>query len=405
MTNADITTKVITYKYRLNPSKIQHKRMSDALKETQQLYNAGLQERIDAYRKFGLSIGLYEQYKSLTEYRRDEAIFSATMQRWPLKKLDLAFKAFFKRVKSGEKAGFPRYKSLNNCKSFGFSDGGGWTVKDNVLKMKGIGKVRIKMHRELPNKPLSCVVRKQGARWFACLSVEVPVKEVHNGPTIGLDAGVINMATLSNGEYIINPRFNTKYSKKVRIAQRSLARCKRNSNRRKKVKARLVRLHERAANARSTYLHQVSADLTKTFSTIIIEDLKLKNMVKSAKGATDKHGKNVKQKSGLNRSLHDVAIGKFFEYLTYKAEKAGGQVIRINPMYTSQTCSNCGAVNKDSRVSQSVFDCINCNHKQNADHNAAINIAAKGGVVVPEEHNVASYRRRVLGNISLEFSN
>ncbi len=396
-----MSDQILTYRYRLCPSKAQHAKLQAAVDHTRELMNAALEERIGAYRKAGKSISMYDQFGGLTELRRcsEYAHYSVRLQRWPLQQIDQAFKAFFRRVKAGQTPGFPRFKGKDRVRAFGFVDDKGWRLRDGYLIMKGIGAIRLSTHRELPGSPLTCVVRRYGKRWFACLTVRVPNEDAHNGQSVGIDMGVKHLATLSTGETIPNRHSDDRGRAAVRRAQRALARCKRGSKSRAKVKARLARLREREAHARTTHLHQVTADLAKRFGTIVVEDLKLSNMTRSAKGTVQEPGKNVRQKAGLNRALIDTALGRFGELLTYKAERAGGKVVRVDPKHTSQTCSVCGAVDAANRRTRDQFTCSSCGHCGCADHNAAINIARRGGVLVPGDVNVGRWVERCLGNL------
>lgn len=385
---------VLTYKVRLCPTAAQHRAMDAARHRSQQLFNAALEERIDAYRKARVTRTFFAQCKGLTEVRASGTPFPVTLERWPLKRLDMAFRAFFDRVKKGQTPGFPRFKSLQRWMGFGFTDCQGWKLSGNRLRMQGIGSVRCRAHRQMPSDPVSLVVRRYGKRWFACIGVRVPIAPSHDGPAIGLDMGVTHLATLSNGEHISNANVAKRRAAKVRKSQRALARCRKGSNNRRKVKGQLARLCEREANARTTHLHQVTADLTRRFGTIVIENLAPKNMMRSAAGTLEQPGTNVHAKAGLNRSLADAAFGKFRELLTYKAAKSGGRVVAVNPAYTSQTCAECGAVDRDSRKSQSQFACTVCGHTDNADVNAARVIALRGGGIVPGGLNVGECPKR-----------
>ena len=379
---------LLTYKVRLNPTAAQHCAMDAARRRSQQIYNAALEERIGAYRKSGITRTYIDQCKGLTEVRADGTPFPVSMERWPLKRLDLAFKAFFSRAQNGSNPGFPRFKSYERWRSFGFTQSQGWSLSGGSLLIKGIGAIRCKQHRALPSAPCSLVVRRYGRRWFACFGVRVQSGSNHTGETVGLDLGVSRLATLSNGEFIANANVAKRRASRIKRAQRALARCKAKSNGRRKVKQKLARLREREAAHRLTYLHQVTAHLAARFGKIVIEDLKPANMVRSARGSKCAPGNGVAQKVGLNRSLSDAAFGKFRELLTYKAARAGGQVVAVDPKYTSQTCSACGVVDAASRKSQSRFVCTGCGHSANADVNAALNIARRGGGIVPGGHNV-----------------
>lgn len=400
-----IATQILTFKYRLLPTRGQHARLRAALDHTRDLYNAALEERIDAYRKAGLSISWKDQCRSLTELRADSewAQLPCALQRWPLKQVDLAFKAFFRRVKSGEAPGFPRFRSATRFKTFGFTDRGGWKVVGSRLRMKGIGAIRLNLHRPLPSDPICCKVKREGRNWYALLTVEVACASAHDGPAVGLDAGVAHLATLSTGEHFENARAADRVRRRVRVAQRALARCKRGSRRRQKVRDRLARMKQREANTRATRLHQISADLMRRFSVIVVEDLALRNMTRSPKGTSEAPGKNVRQKAGLNRALHDAALGRLIQLIDYKASKAGGQMIKVDPRHTSQTCSTCGHIDALSRRNQSEFCCVACGFTLNADVNAARNIARRAGVAVGEGLNVAGCGERAPRKLCAEI--
>lgn len=372
---------ILTQRYRLNLSRADHARLQAALDHGRALFNAALEERIECYRKTGRTLTAYDQMKGLTELRLDPrfAIYPVKLQRWPLKMLDLAFRAFFKRAKAGagRAAGFPRFKSRDRWRAIGFTDRGGWRLRGERLIVKGIGILRVRLHRPLPSDPKSLVLRRYGRRWFACLAVEVPCAATHDGPDVGLDMGITHLATLSTGEHVPNIRSATRGSKEVRRHQRAVARCKRGSRNRQKAKERLARAHERRTNARTTHLHQVSADLTRRFGRIAVEALNLKSMTRSAKGTADAPGVKVRQKTGLNRSIQDAALGRLREFLRYKAERAGGEVIEIDPRNTSRTCAACGVIDVASRRAER-FCCTGCGHRAHADVNAARNILALG---------------------------
>jgi putative transposase len=160
--------------------------------------------------------------------------------------------------------------------------------------------------------------------------------------------------------------------------QRQLAKQEKGSNNRAKRKLEIAKLHKHIADIRKNKTHQVTAEVTRNYQTIVIEDLSVKNMTASAKGDSENHGKNVKQKSGLNRSILNQGFYEFRRQLEYKTVWHGGQVITVNPRYTSQTCFSCGHVAKENRLSQAVFKCVKCGYTANADLNAAQNIKQRG---------------------------
>lgn len=225
------------------------------------------------------------------------------------------------------------------------------------------------------------MVKREGRKWFALIGVRIESAERHpTGASVGLDMGTTHLATFSTGEHLVNVRTSRRLAPKVAEAQRALARAKRGSKRRKRVKERLLRLRRHEANCRATYLHQQSALITRLFATIVIEDLKIRNMMRSASGTVDAPGTNVAQKTGLNRSISDAAWGRFAELLTYKAERAGGRVIRVDSRNTSNECSRCHAITPS--VIGELFRCRKCGLEMDRDHNAALVIEHRG-VVVP----------------------
>jgi putative transposase len=374
---------MITHKVRLKATSGRYGRLQRALDHTRDLYNAGLEERISAWRSHGFGITKYDQFKSLTTLHNENLFddFATTMQRWPLSKLHDAFQSFFKRLKKGGKAGFPRFRSEARFDTFGFSDRGGWSFDGRSVTMKGIGRFRVHLHRPVQGEIRSLMVKREGRKWFALIGVRIESSERHaTGTSVGLDMGTTHLATLSTGEHLVNIRTSRRLAPKVAEAQRVLARAKRASKRRKRVKERLLRLKRHEANCRATHLHQQSASLTRRFGVIVIEDLKIRNMMRSARSSADAPGTNVAQKTGLNRSIGDVAWGRFAELLTYKAERAGGSVIRVNPRHTSNECSRCHAITPS--VIGELFRCRKCGLEMDRDHNAALIIEHRG-VVVP----------------------
>lgn len=385
-------TMPLTYRYRLKMNKRLYDRFEAALYHTADIYNAALQERIEAYAhsRRQLQLGLvekvrgpskYDQYKSLTRLRKDKDYgsefchFATTMQRWAIERVDESFKGFYGRVnkEGGEKAGYPRFRAAKRLRAFGFTDYSGWSIKGKTLSMKGIGSVRLNAHREMPESvPKTLTVRRVGKRWFANIVFQVPIDVCRKRKVLGLDAGIVNLVALSDGTCIDNSRVGERYKDPIRHSQRALSRCKRGFKRREKVRQRLARLKEREANARLTYLHQVSAKVSDGCKVLCVEKLNTKKMVCN--------GGNYKK--SLNRVLHDGALSKLRMLLTYKMKIKGGMCIEVDPRYTSQTCSACGCCDKANRKSRALFECVSCGFRANADVNAAINIKNKGVVVL-----------------------
>ena len=414
---------LVTRRHLLRPTRGQHIRLLEMLEEQRQLFNAALEERIDAWRKLRITITRVDQQKSLTLIRADDptglGASSANIGRWTLKQLDEAFQAFFRRVNhKARKAGFPRFRSTGRWRSFGLLEWSGARVEHGFLLLKGMNRaLRVEWHRPLPTDAVikSAIFTKRGRRWFVSLQIETNAgmarRRAAPKAAAGIDVGVENLATWDDGAYsghIANVRPRSKRQDQLRRAQRALARCRKGSSRRRKVKARLARLQEHVADARSTHLHVETERLARRFKTLCIEKLKIINMTRSSAGTVGDPGENVAAKSGLNAAILDAGWARFVQLLCYKAERAGGIVIDVDPKMTSQICSgkDCGAIiAKPLRKREHA--CAACGLVVHRDVNAARNIrarglaalAASGGVIAPGERNVAGRRMRAPGTL------
>lgn len=409
---------LVTWTWLLRPTKAQRRLLETALESQRQLYNAALQERTSAWRLHRKSISRLDQQKSLTVVRADDpdgyGSQTVAMGRWTLKRLDDAMSGFFKRVKKGQTPGFPRYKAMSRWRTFGFDEWKGLSLRDERLHIKGFERgIRINRDRRLPADavPKSASITLKGNRWFVNIAIEsAAIMQAHaGGKAVGIDAGIESLATISDGSvdgHVTNPRHGKHLSADLRRAQRALARCRKGSMRRRKVKTRLLKVHQRIANARTTHLHQQSAAIVRAHPLIFVEKLSIRNMTRSAAGTADEPGTNVRQKSGLNRSMLDAGIGRFITLLTYKAERAGGSVVRVDARNTSQDCSGCDArVEKD--LSVRLHSCPHCGLVLHRDVNAARTIlrrglaavVAGGGGPAPGEPNVADRGVRAPGTL------
>lgn len=366
MADATDTTVIRTFKYRLLPSRKQHEALRHILEEQRILYNSALQERIDCYRKTGKGRTYYDQCKALTELRQEPeyARIPVKIQRGTLARLDEAFNGFFRRLKAGEKAGFPRFKGRAWFTSFEFAEFSGVTFEGKRIRFKGLpGGLRVYMHRPMPEgKPLSCKFKLDHKGWSVSFQMRVPVVAMPStGQSVGVDVGLSSLAVLSTGEAIPNPQVARRAEREMRRRQRALARCKRGSKRRAKVKAAVTRCHAKIANTRRTHLHQVSARLVRENDTIVIEDLNVKGLAGGM----------------LAKPVHDAGWSTLRQMLTYKAESAGRKLIAVDPRHTSQTCPECGRVAK-KRLSQRTHKC-DCGCVLDRDHAAALVILKRGG--------------------------
>jgi putative transposase len=383
----------LTYCYRLLPSKRQHAALERIREDQRVLYNAALEERIGAYRLAGVARSYQDQTRALTACRADipqMAVLPVNLQRWTLKRLDDAFAAFRKRAKARNgKAGFPRFRGRSRWASFGFQEFSGIGFDGKRLRFKGLpGGVPLHLHRPLPQNAdiRSCTFTRDAKGWYVGLqiAVEEATKRVVKS-AIGVDLGISTLAFLSDGTSIPTPRAGRRAERKMRIAQRALARCRRQSKRRRKVRATLTRLHGQIAAARDTALHQASAALVHGYDAIVVEALNVKGLARGM----------------LARDVHDAGWAKFIGMVRYKAAKAGAHLLEVDPRFTSQDCSGCGA-RVAKPLSQRVHRCGSCGLALDRDYNAARNILfrAAGAVVRPEALNVGQWPERVPGNVA-----
>ena len=304
--------------------------------------------------------------------------------------LKSAFDGFFRRVKMGGQPGYPRFKGRRAPKSLKFSN---VVVRDKhisssyLLLPKDQGLCRTGCETRHRGRLLSTALSESGGKWYAAMLYELDYEpEYKSAPSaaIGIDMGVAKRFVYSDGREIESPeklksldirkrRIQKKMSKRQKPGKGKAA-----SNRWKKLNASVNKIERKRSLLRKEQANQITADLTKNNSLIVIEDLKIKNMTKSAKGTIDSPGKNVKQKSGLNRVIQNSAWGEVRRQLEYKSKRHKGMVLAVDPKHTSQKCSECGHISPSNRKSQAVFICSSCGFSLNADHNASINILNRG---------------------------
>ena len=296
-----------------------------------------------------------------------------------LKDLERAYKNFFQK-----RASFPRFKKRGHSDSFRYPQGVKLDQANNRISLPKLGWRSYRNSREVVGEVKNVTVSQSCGKWYVSIQTEYEVTEPTHSSTsmVGLDAGVAKLVTLSDGT-IFEPVNSFKSNqKKLARLQRAMSRKVKFSNNWNKAKRKVQNLHSRIANIRRDYLHKVTTTISKNHAMIVIEDLKVSNMSKSAKGTAEQHGRNVRAKSGLNRSILDQGWFEFRRQLEYKQLWRGGQVLAINPAYTSQKCACCGHTAKENRQSQSKFECLACGYIANADVNGARNILAAGHAVL-----------------------
>ncbi len=311
-------------------------------------------------------------------------------QQQVLRRLDEAYRRFFAAAKTGNaggrgRTGPPEFKRYGDEPGIRFPDPKQFTLDaaNGRLKLPKLGWVRLRMSQPVEGSLRNVSITREGLKWFASIQVEAreTVPALGVAPTLGIDLGLAQFAATSEGKSVAPLKALARQQVRLRRYQRSVARKKKGSANRKKAVARLGNLHRRIAHQRSDWLHKLTTGLAEAHPVIALEDLRIKNMSASAAGTVEAPGKNVRQKAGLNRSILDAAWGEFTRQLTYKVEWRGGQVILVNPAYTSRTCRICRNESAENRKTQSVFSCVACGHTENADVHAAKNILAAGHAV------------------------
>ncbi|MFN4070523.1 MAG: RNA-guided endonuclease InsQ/TnpB family protein [Thermus caldifontis] len=357
------------FKYRLYPTKPQRRDLERTLSLCRQLYNAALQERRDAYRKAKKSITFYEQKRYLPEIRTAlpeyKLVYSQVLQN-VIERVDKAFQGFFRRLKRGEKAGYPRFKGEGRYDSFTFPQAGVTGAKlqkdGKRVFIYGVGSVKVTLHRPLEGKIKTATVKREGDDWYIIFVCEVDPKPLPpNDNQVGIDLGTNpHFLVTSEGERVEAPRYYQKTQEKLAKAQRELSRKKKGSNRYGKAKEELAKLHRKIANQRKDFHHQLARRLVNRYGTIVHEDLNIGGLARSR----------------IAKGVQDAGWAQFLQILAYKAAEAGRRVIKVDPKYTSQDCPTCGHREKRPLWTRE-FTCPSCGTLLHRDVAAAVNILAK----------------------------
>lgn len=303
---------------------------------------------------------------------------SQTLQQ-ALKDLERAYKNFF-----AKRADFPRFKKKGLSSSFRFPQGCKLDQSNNRLFLPKIGWIHYRNSREVLGEVKNVTVSHSCGKWAISIQTEREVSDAIHPSTsaVGIDLGIAQLATLSNGQ--VFAAINSFKQKQKRLAryQRALSRKVKLSSNWKKQKNKIGKLYQTIANIRRDYLHKTTTIISQNHALIVIEDLQVKNMSKRASGDLNKPGRNVKAKSGLNRSILDQGWFEFRRQLEYKQVWRGGELIAVKPHYTSQECSKCHHTCKENRRTQAEFKCVSCGFYANADVNASANVLAAGHAVL-----------------------
>jgi len=360
---------VKTLRFRLFPTRGQRSKLRFILDECRWLYNRVLQTRRDAYEYDGTSLGLYDINPMITGWKGERpslrSVHSQVLQNVS-ERVQLAFQNFWRRCRSGERPGYPRFKQDDRYDSFTFPQGGFVLTEADGLRIHGVGAVRIRRHRPLIGNVKRLTIHRDGTGcWFACFQTEVEDQVLPpSHDAIGIDVGLESFATLSNGEVIENPRFFRQDQRRLAKLSRQVSGSPLGTERRSKKRRAQRKVWKTITNRRSDFAHKLSRSIVNRFGIICVEDLRIQQMMDG----------NFRS---INRGIADAAWGQFLSFTSYKAEGAGRVFVEVNPRNTSQICSDCGTmVQKDLGIR--IHSCPNCGFTTTRDHNSAINILRRG---------------------------
>ncbi|MFA5132732.1 MAG: transposase [Candidatus Paceibacterota bacterium] len=358
------------FKFRLYPTHAQVTSLNTTLEICRQVYNKTLDIRKTAYETEKKSIFLYDTQKLLTQWKKTNThwntVYSQLLTNVQMR-VDLAYKAFFRRVKAKQNPGFPRFKGKNRYDSFIYPQANtcGAFIEDTGIRLSKIGTVSAVFHRPILGKVKTITIRHTPTnKWYATISVEVdPVRLPHEDKSVGIDLGLEKFATLSDGTIIQNPRFFKKSENRLARVQRKFSKTKKGSKERRHLRKSVSKIYEKISNQRKDFAHKLSNALVNKYGTIVFEDLNIKGMV---------------QGGHLAKSIHDVAWNMLVQYTSYKAEEAGRNVVLVDPKNTSKKCSKCGNIKEDLELKDRTYTCARCGLVLDRDFNASINILALG---------------------------
>lgn len=372
------------FKFQLRPGGQQEREMRRFAGACRFVFNRALarqnenHEAGNKYIPYGKMASWLVEWKNATETQWFKDSPSQPLQQ-SLKDLERAYKNFFRK-----RAAFPRFKKRGQNDAFRYPQGVKLDQENSRIFLPKLGWMRYRNSRQVTGVVKNVTVSQSCGKWYISIQTESEVSTpVHpSASMVGLDAGVAKLATLSDGTVFEPVNSFQKNQKTLARLQRQLSRKVKFSNNWQKQKRKIQRLHSCIANIRRDYLHKVTTTVSKNHAMIVIEDLKVSNMSKSAAGTVSQPGRNVRAKSGLNRSILDQGWYEMRRQLEYKQLWSGGQVLAVPPAYTSQRCACCGHTAKENRLSQSKFRCQVCGYTANADVNGARNILAAGHAVL-----------------------
>jgi putative transposase len=377
------------FKFELRPTGQQEQQMRFYAGACRFVYNKALALQKERYERGEKKLSYFQLSRLLTEWRNSEKLAwlaeapYASLQH-KLKDLEKAYTNFF-----AKRADFPQFKKKGRSRdSFRYPDPTKFKLdQDNSrIYLPKLGWIRYRNSRKVLGDLRNITVSFKSGKWFVSIQTRREVeKPIPKGGAVGIDMGVARFATLSDGTFYAPINSFKRHQVALRKAQQAMSRKVKFSKNWKKAKIKVQRIYTRIANIRQDFLHKTSTTISKNHAIVCIEDLQIQNMSKSAAGTVDAPGKNVRAKSGLNKSILDQGWFEFRRQLEYKLAWNGGKLILVPPQNTSRTCPCCGYVSEDNRLTQDKFECVECGFKDNADLVGAINILSRGMQLLRDE--------------------
>ena len=368
------------YQFQLKTTPGMDSRMRQFSGSCRFVWNKALALQQERYQAEGTRINYNDLAGLLVAWKKDSetsflaGVHSQILQQ-TLKDLERAWNNFFQ--KRSER---PRFKKKGRKESFRFPQGFKLDQANSRIYLPKLGWIRYRNSRNVLDTVKNVTVSQTCGKWFVSIQTELDVEPPAHPATsiIGIDVGIARFATLSDGSHIEPLNTFRKHQARLARTQRTMSRKKRFSKNWKKAKARVQRIHTRIANVRRDFLHKATTTICKTHAIVCIEDLQVRNMSKSAAGSSEAPGRNVRAKSGLNKSILDQGWFEFRRQLEYKQTWLGGEVLAVPPQNISRICPACGHVSAENRQTQSRFACVECGYENNADLVGAINVLERG---------------------------
>ena len=362
---------LVSYKFRIYPSKTIQQILSERLEICRWLYNRLLEE-VNKARKVGRKMSWKDTQALIVKLKREKPELSKVHSKVPQMvnyQLWSNIKALNELKKRGKKVGWLRYKtSPNSFKTLNFNQSGfKIDFKRKKLALSKIGEIPIKLHRPIEGKIKGVIVKRtKTGKWFAIVQAEVtPEPLPSTGRVVGIDLGIQHFCVDSDGMAFENPKFIDRTLEKIKEVQKELSRKQKGSKKREKVRLKLAKLYEKLNNQRQDFLHKLSRYYINNYDVICVEDLDIRDIVENGNRT-------------LNRHIHDSAWSKFLSLLAFKAERAGRRVVRVKPTNTSKRCAKCGFVVSNLTLKGRLFVCPKCGWEADRDYNASLNVLDVG---------------------------